>query len=86
MKAVSSAALAEPALGRLELGSLPAGGSPRSASTFCDPRLGEAVEQRLEPSRVSPTQLRCAIASIPCSRLIRVAISTVPSRVAPPAP
>ena len=37
-------------------------------------------------SRGSPTQERCAIASMPKSRLIVFVISTVRLRVVPPAP
>ena len=42
------------------------------------------ISRRL--SVVSPTQLRCAIASEPYSSRIARVISSVPSRVAPPAP
>jgi hypothetical protein len=37
-------------------------------------------------STVAPTQVKCAIASRPYSRRIRVTISSVLSRVEPPAP
>src|SRR4051794_37240341 len=85
MKAASSVALDRPPSGARKFGS-PRGGSPRRARTFSMPAAAKRSRISINPSRVSPTQLRCAIASSPCACLMRVAISTVPSRVAPPAP
>src|SRR6476469_279958 len=64
----------------------PLGGSPRSARIFSIPAsaISSMVSRRL--SLVSPTQLRWAIASTPCSSRISRVSSTVPSRVSPPAP
>ena len=77
---------AQAALGLREVG-LAARRVAAQREDVLDPGLGDPVEDRAPgPRVVSPTQLRWAIASSPCSRLIRSAISTVPSRVAPPAP
>ena len=69
----------------LQLG-LALGGSPRSASTFSMPAAAHLVEDLAQRSTGSPTQVRCAIASMPRSSLIRFVTSTVRSRVEPPAP
>src|SRR5215210_1627448 len=85
MKAASSAALPRPPSGWTK-SSCPAGGSPRSAKTFSMP--ASAIRSRVppRPSAVSPTQLRCAMTSKPTSSRSALVISTVPSRVDPPAP
>ena len=85
MNPVSSAAEESPSSGGVKSAS-PRGGSPRRASTLSIPISAKRSRSDRSPSRVSPTQLRWAITSSPWSRLIRSAISTVPSRVAPPAP
>ena len=51
-----------------------------------DAAVAQAVEQRAISARSWPTQVRCAMASIPNSRLTRVTISIVLLRVLPPAP
>ena len=51
-----------------------------------DTRLRKALEDILSSSLVEPTQVRCAIASRPVSRLMRETMSIVFSRVDPPAP
>ena len=85
MNSASSAALPRPPSGWTKSSS-PRGGSPRSAKTFSIPAsaIRSSVSER--PSLVSPTQLRCAIVSSPTSSLSALVISTVPSRVEPPAP
>ena len=66
--------------------SAPSGGSPRSARTFSTP----ALRMRLSVVRRSPTvaftHVKCAIASRPNSCRSEATMSTVRSRVVPPAP
>ena len=77
---------AEPALGLDEV-LFAAGRVAAQGEDVLDPGLGDPVEGRRQiPSSVSPTQLRCAIVSRPTSSLSARVISTVPSRVEPPAP
>ena len=85
MKPVSSAALERPSSGGSNASS-PRGGSPRSASTFSTPIVGEALEDRREALAGLADAERWAMTSIPYSFWILSATSTVPSRVAPPAP
>src|SRR6266511_3810237 len=51
-----------------------------------DARAAVARHDLLELARVCAAHVRCAIAVIPVSRLIRVTMSCVRSRVVPPAP
>ena len=85
MNAASSAALPRPPSGWTKSSS-PRGGSPRSAKTFSIPAAAIRSSVAARPSVVSPTQLRWAIVSRPSSSFSAVVISTVPSRVEPPAP
>ena len=64
----------------------PAGGSPRSASTFCTPAASISPSVSRSSSRVAPTQVKWAIASMPRSCLIHLTMSIVRSRVDPSAP
>ena len=66
--------------------SSPAGGSPRSASTFSTPAASISDSVSRSSSFVAPTQVKCAIASIPRSCLIHFTMSIVRSRVEPSAP
>ena len=66
--------------------SWPAGGSPRSASTFSRPASRIASSCSRSCSTVAPTHVKCAIASMPNSSRIRLTISSVLSFVEPPAP
>jgi len=64
----------------------PRGGSPRSASTLSMPASRISSRTPRSSSTVAPTQVKCAIASIPSSCLMRLTIAIVRSRVEPPAP
>src|SRR3954470_2025669 len=64
----------------------PRGGSPRSASTLSIPASRISSSTPRSSSTVAPTHVKCAIASIPSSCLIRLTIAMVRSRVEPPAP
>ncbi len=85
MNSASSAALPSPPSGWTK-SSCPRGGSPRSAKTFSMPAAAIWSSVADSPSVVSPTQLRWAIVSNPISSFSALVISTVPSRVEPPAP
>ena len=85
MNAASSAALPSPPSGWAKP-SCPRGGSPRSANTFSIPAASIRSSVAASPSVVSPTQLRWAIVSRPTPSFSARVISTVPSRVEPPAP
>ena len=85
MKRVRSAALPSPPSGWSK-SLCPRGGSPRSAKTFSIPAAAILSSVAESPSVVSPTQLRWAIVSKPRSSFSARVISTVPSRVEPPAP
>ena len=62
----------EPALGRRPRRAGPSGGSPRSAMTCCDARVGVGRRgSRSSSARVCPTQVRCATGSSEVSRAIR---------------
>ena len=74
---------AETSLGLNEVG-LPAWRVASQGEDVLDPRVRNPVDD-FRLSAVSPTQLRCAIASTPYSSLIARVVSRVP-RVAPPAP
>ncbi len=66
--------------------SWPAGGSPRRASTLSIPASRIAPSVSRSSSTVEPTQVKCGIASMPYSSLIRDTISIVLWAVLPPAP
>src|SRR3954447_11637260 len=66
--------------------SWPPGGSPRSASTLSTPAAAIAPRVSRSCSTVEPTHVKCGIASIPYSSLIRETISIVFVAVLPPAP
>ena len=85
MKAGQLGGAAEPALGLDEV-LLAARRVAAQGEDVLDPGRGDPVEGRREPLGVSPTQLRWAIVSRPSSSLSARVISTVPSRVEPPAP
>ncbi len=64
----------------------PRGGSPRSARTLVMPASQITASCSSSSLREAPTQVRCAIASISVSCLMRVTISSVRPRDEPPAP
>ena len=64
----------------------PRGGSPRSAMMFSTPASSYSSSNAAISSRLCPTQVRWAMASMPASRLILRVMATVFSRVLPPAP
>src|SRR3954447_7164051 len=66
--------------------SCPAGGSPRRASTLSTPAAAIASSVSRRSPTVEPTHVKCAIASMPYSSLIRDTISIVLFAVLPPAP
>src|SRR5919206_4955443 len=66
--------------------SCPAGGSPRRASTLSTPAAAIASSVSRSSPTVEPTHVKCAIASMPYSSLIRETISIVLFAVVPPAP
>src|SRR3954452_1745469 len=66
--------------------SWPAGESPRSASTLSTPTAAIASSVSRSSPTVEPTHVKCAIASMPYSSLIRETISIVLFAVLPPAP
>ncbi len=72
----------------LTLGELEVGGRiPAQSEDVLDPGVGVALRTIVSSSaRVCAAQVRCAIAVIRVSRLMRTTISWVRSRVVPPAP
>jgi hypothetical protein len=85
MKCTRSVAWAKPPAVAVKAVS-PLGGSPRSASTFRTSASASWSSTAASSSRVAPTHVRWAIASMPNSRLIRDTSSIVRARVLPPAP
>ena len=66
--------------------SSPRGGSPRRAMTFSMPASSYSSRSSPTSSRLWPTQVMWAMASMPVSRLILRVMATVFFLVLPPAP